>query len=112
MCLGHSIEHEILLLKIASYGFGPNVHEFPAVHLYQQKFYTTYNALLPTSGIGTYYQELIWIPPSLFINGFLPRVECLVVVYTDNKNLCEDATMLQRDLDVFVKWCKYSKLCI
>lgn len=114
------IDHEILLLKLSSYGFVPSCMNLLRSYLYRRQCYVTYNGysssvFVPTSGVpqGSNLGPLLFV---LFLNDLLLKFNCPILAYADDIKIyseitsVEDSSLLQDNLDVLVRWCEDSKL--
>lgn len=115
-----SVNHGILLHKLASFGFSPSALQILNSYLTNRTCCVGYNGYysqeyVAASGVpqGSNLGPLLFI---LFINDLLSSLQCPVLAYADDLKIflevtsVDHASVLQSNLDIVVEWCRANGL--
>ena len=117
-----SVDHGILLNKMARMGFSAKLLEFFKSYLNNRPMYVYYSRVksytfLANSGVpqGANLATLLF---SIYINDVTQAMNIDVLLYADDLKLLKtiygppDAVQLQRQLDKLISWCNANKLIL
>lgn len=117
-----TVNHSILLQKLALLGFSPSAVQLLQSYLLNRVFYVSYNGYssderIASAGVpqGSNLGPLLF---SIFINDLLLVLNCPVLAYADDIKIyseissLSDALHLQTNLNKIAVWCQDNKLTL